>query len=308
MKIDLLGEVIREKRVALGLTQLKLSDGICEPITISRLENGTQVPSFSKLQRIFQKLDLPESRYHVMLTTEEIEIEELQKRIVSCNVRQDPKEGIELLNQLKKLAVCEEAYIQQFILRSRVILGEAEPDGTIHPYPLPQQLEMLMDALRLTSPEIDLEELNKYRYTVDEAKVINQIANVYSNMGEYKKAADIYYQLLKYVKKNFRNITQSGGLLPLVSFNYARTLDLLGHYQDAIELAKEGQDACIRTGKYSNLPGDLAIIAECYHRLGDDAQSREYYLQSYYIDLALKRFDRAEKIKKEMNEYLGIEP
>lgn len=49
MKIDLLGEVIREKRVALGLTQLKLSDGICEPITISRLENGTQVPSFSKL-------------------------------------------------------------------------------------------------------------------------------------------------------------------------------------------------------------------------------------------------------------------
>lgn len=308
MKIDLLGEVIREKRVALGLTQLKLSDGICEPITISRLENGTQVPSFSKLQRIFQKLDLPESRYHVLLTTEEIEIEELQKRIVSCNVRKDPQEGIELLNQLKKLDVSKEAYIQQFILRSRVILGEAEPDGTIHPYPLPQQLEMLMDALRLTSPEIDLEELNKYRYTLDEAKTINQIANVYSNMGEYKKAADIYYQLLKYVKKNFQNITQSGGLLPLVSFNYSRTLDLLGHYQDAIELAKESQDACIKSGKYSNLPSALAIIAECYHHLGDNEQSRKYYLQSYYIDLALKRFDRAEKIKKEMNKYLGIEP
>lgn len=94
MKIDLLGEVIREKRIALGLTQSKLSDGICEPITISRLENGTQVPSFSKLQRIFQKLDLPESRYHVMLTTEEIEIEELQKRIVSCNVRKDPQKAL----------------------------------------------------------------------------------------------------------------------------------------------------------------------------------------------------------------------
>lgn len=307
MKIDSLGEVIREKRVALGLTQSKLSGGICEPITISRLENGTQVPSFSKLRRIFQKLDLPESRYHALLTTEEIEIEELQKRIVSCNVREDPQEGIELLNQLKELDVSKEAYIQQFILRSRVILGEAEPDGTIHPYPLPQQLEMLMDALRLTSPEIDLEELNKYRCTVDEAKIINQIANVYSNMGEYKKAADIYYQLLKYVKKNFQNITQSGGLLPLVSFNYSRTLDLLGHYQDAIELAKESQDACIKIVSYSNLPGALAIIGECYHRLGDDVQSREYYLQAYYTYLALERPDRAQKIKREVKEYLNLD-
>ena len=40
MKNVFLGEYIKQRRLDLGLTQEQLCYGICEPMTLSRLENG----------------------------------------------------------------------------------------------------------------------------------------------------------------------------------------------------------------------------------------------------------------------------
>lgn len=45
MKNVFLGEYIKQRRLDLGLTQEQLCDGICEPVTLSRLENGKQTPA-----------------------------------------------------------------------------------------------------------------------------------------------------------------------------------------------------------------------------------------------------------------------
>lgn len=44
-----LGEAIKQRRLKMGLTQEQLCEGICEPITISRLENGRQTPSRNRI-------------------------------------------------------------------------------------------------------------------------------------------------------------------------------------------------------------------------------------------------------------------
>ena len=134
---------------------------------------------------------------------------------------------------------------------------------------------MLFRAIRLTAPRFDLDTIHQGLYCLDEVKVINQIATAYSDLGEQKKAVDIYYQLLKYIKSHFKNILQSGGLLPLVSFNYARELDLAGRYAEAVEIAQTGWDACKQYGQYYTLPSAIALIAECYHFLGKDDQSKD---------------------------------
>ena len=45
MKNVFLSEYVKQRRLDLGLTQEQLCDGICEPMTLSRLENGKQTPS-----------------------------------------------------------------------------------------------------------------------------------------------------------------------------------------------------------------------------------------------------------------------
>ena len=86
MKNVFLGEYVKQRRLDLGLTQEQLCYGICEPMTLSRLENGKQTPSRNRINALLQRLGLPDDRYFALLSKNELEMEALQKEIVACNV------------------------------------------------------------------------------------------------------------------------------------------------------------------------------------------------------------------------------
>lgn len=288
MKNVFLGEYVKQRRLDLGLTQEQLCYGICEPMTLSRLENGKQTPSRNRINALLQRLGLPDDRYFALLSKNELEMEALQKEIVACNVTEKVPEGFE------KLA--------QFALRSRVLLGRL--DGRYTPL---EQIDLLMQAIQLTVPRFDLESIESFLYTKDEITIINQIGLAYSDAGQNKKAAEIYYQLLKYVRKHFKETITSIGVLPLVLYNYARVLDLCGRYEEGAALAKEGREACIQYGHYQVLPRCLEIEAECRHFMGDDEISKELYYQSYYLCKVIGYQIGLEVVKKEAKEYLNID-
>lgn len=96
-------------------------------------------------------------------------------------------------------------------------------------------------------------------------------------------AIGIWSQLHKYIRKHFHNIPVARASLSTVAYNYSKELNIVGQFQKAIEIAKDGQQVCLNYGHYHSLPGLLAIQAECYHFLGDDANSRELFLQAYYL-------------------------
>lgn len=221
MKNVFLGEYIKQRRLDLGLTQEQLCDGICEPMTLSRLENGKQTPSRNRINALLQRLGLPDDRYFALLSKNELEMEALQKEIVACNANHRVEEGFETLKKFEQIADHDDQIAQQFILRSKVLLGRLDQRYTPQ-----EQIDLLMQAIRLTVPRFNLDEIERFFYSTDEIKIINQIGIAYSDDGQNKKAADIYYQLLKYVRKHFEEIITSVGILPMVYFNYARVLDL----------------------------------------------------------------------------------
>lgn len=97
MKNVFLGEYVKQRRLDLGLTQEQLCYGICEPMTLSRLENGKQTPSRNRINALLQRLGLPDDRYFALLSKNELEMEALQKEIVACNVTEKVPEGFEKL-------------------------------------------------------------------------------------------------------------------------------------------------------------------------------------------------------------------
>ena len=299
-----IGEIIRQKRTELGLKQCQLCEGICEPTTMSRIESGKQMPGLNTLKNLLQRLGLSDERYYALVSKNEMQIADLQTEIVSANVFKDPQRGLPKIAELEELADPDDHLLHQFILRSKVLLGKKE-NGQIIPYTYEEKLDMLFKAIRLTVPNFDIDAIADGLYSIDEAKVINQIALVYSNHGENQKAIHIYDQLLQYIKKHFQNILQSGGLLPLVAFNYARELDLIGRYTDAIEIAETGWKACTQCGQYRMLAPTIALIAECNHFFGDDSKSKEYYRQSYYIYKAVDDERGARVITAEAKKYFG---
>ena len=151
MKSFFIGEMIRQRRMELGLKQNELCQGICEPTTMCRIESGKQTPSLNQLKVLLQRLGLPDERYYAIVSKNEILISDLQTEIVSSNVFRDPQRGLPKIEELEKIAHPDDRPIRQFILRSKVLLGKIE-NGQIVPYTNDEKLDMLGVSQSLCKP------------------------------------------------------------------------------------------------------------------------------------------------------------
>lgn len=288
-----IGEYIKAARKRKGLGQKELCEGICEPVTISRLENGKQTPSRKIINALLQRLDLPADRYFALLNEQETRLENLQEEIVALNIRfQNSADAdrtsvreqvFQKLVELDKLAGPGDQITRQFILRSKVMLGRE--DGST--YAFEEQLNLLLEAIRMTVPKFSLNKIGSFLYCLDEIKVINQIAGVFTRRGQHAEAAEIYGQLLSYLQNHCQNVLQYKGHLPMIAHNYARVLNLCGQNEKALEVAELARQACIDFKNYQFMPRILHVMAVTYHDMGLHRESRRSYRQAYYLCQAI---------------------
>ncbi len=283
-----LGEYIKQERIRQGITQEQLCEGICEPITISRMENGKQIPSYTRICTFLQRLGLPDDQYFALLNQNELEIKTLQDEIRADIVRFERstsekrhdirKTGLQKLEKLEKLAKPDERIIRQYIFAMKISFGKPN-----RPYSLDEEFKLTLEALHITIPNFDFEEINRGLYSLDESTLINLLANIYVNMEQLNQAIDIYRQLLRYVQKHYRKLPRYGRKLILIAHNYTRTLFIAGRYDDALEIATLGQNACIEYAHYRFLPGLLELQGECYFHKGEPEKCKKYYWDAHCL-------------------------
>ena len=165
---------------------------------------------------------------------------------------------------------------------------------------------MLMQAIQMTIPNFRLSKIEDYLYTLDEMKLVNQIGNAYSLAGDNEKAADIFYRLLQYMRRHLQEMVTSNRMLPLVLYNFARSLDLLERYEESARIARNGKEACIKYGHYQILHSCLEIEAECDFFLGKKEESAERYREAFYICKVMRYEDDLQIIRNEAQKYLDI--
>jgi tetratricopeptide (TPR) repeat protein len=149
--------------------------------------------------------------------------------------------------------------------------------------------------------------MQKFLYSIDEIKILNHIAIIYTRIGEHKKATDIYSRLLKYTKKHYNNPQKSEGLFLLISYNYAHELCNLKRYEEAIQVGEAGVHMATQYGHCMVLPATLSVLAESYYFLGHKEKSRILYTQSYAIATVLGNDCDCKDIKEDAKKYLNIE-
>ena len=306
MKELFIGEMIKRKRKELGLTQEQLCEGICEPSTISRIESGRQVPAKNKLDALLQRLGLPGERYYALMSKDEMELSNLKEKIISCNVARNAIEGLKNLEKLETLATEEDHLLRQFILRTRVILGYMK-EGKVYSYTFEEKGNMLLEAIHLTIPDFDEEEIYKNLYTVEEIKVINLIALNYSDKGQNRKAIDIYYQLLKYMKGHIMSLSEANRLIALICYNCSRSLYFEKRYEESIEIANMGVETSIEE-RYSGCFGGLfSILGHAYYAEEKFEDSKQCFYQSYYMYTIIRDEEYIQLAAKNLKDFFDIE-
>lgn len=311
MKEVFLGEVIRQRRLELGLTQEELCEGICEPMTISRLENGKQTPSRNRIKAILQRLGLPDDRFYGLLSTKELQISSLEKEIVSCHVRFErakPEERMPIREEtlakhreLEQVMDPDDTLSRQLILRSRCLLGTENG-----PYSMEDGLEILTKAIRMTSPRFRLDAIGLGLYTENEIKLINSMAQCYIRADRHEDAIEILKQLLHYLQTHLDKIPPNRTHIPLIAFNYARELEITKHYEEAAAISEYARKICVDYGHYEFLPDIIAILAECRYHQGQYTESADLYRQSYYLYKVMDDTHNRAIIQAEAKNFLGL--
>lgn len=307
-----IGEMIRRERETQGLTQEQLCEGICEPMTLSRLETGKSIPATHRLKAILQKLGLPEERVYALVGDRELQFSALEKELNRIHVRFERAGGAdgaelraeaqEIYKRLESLTEGKDRIAQQIILRSRYLLGTENG-----PYGLEEGMALLMRAIHLTSPKLDLEHISGGHYTENEVDLINSIALCCLRNGEHRKAVEILSQLFRHLERQAQKAPQNKSLLPMVAFNYACELCVVKRYEEAIEIAEQGRSICIDYGHYLFLPDLLAVLAECYYYTGEPDKSAEFYQEAYLLYKIVENERDRKTIQAEAKEHLGLE-
>mgnify|MGYP001032587180 FL=1 len=313
MEEMLIGPYIRQKRLDKGWTQEYLCDGICTAPTLSRIETNDRTPSSSVLKALLERLGLPAGQFFALLSENDIAVDRLQKKIRDDDIRlrraakpeQDKirEQILTDLEELEKLGGEDDRFVRQFILSTKAGIGR--PEG---PYSPEERLEMLLEAIRLTVPRFDLGKIASFSYTVEEIMLVNQIARVYANSGNRRKAIGISSQLLKHIEKNNASLNHYPRQFCLVASNCALDLAYEKLYKKAVKLAEKGQKVCIERGEYQFLPTFTAVLAECWYFLGDPEKSTALYHQAYVLYRSFGDSRNLAIMRQEMKERLGLEP
>lgn len=274
MKAYNIGLFIKKKREEQHIRQEDLCRGICDKSTLSRIERGKQEPSSGILGVLLQRLGINEDQLAVLLGPKDFEISDLQKEIVALNSQKEYEKAAEKIRRLEQLVEPTDKITQQFILRCKAL--------AYFPEDYPASRDLLLQALSLTLPDFDFDRISDYLLGIEEVKILNQLANSYSEAGDRRFAIHIYRQLFDDSRKHLLNSEAKVSLFIMLSYNYSRLLGLERRYEEEIEIATLGQQACIQYNKCRLLGGLLLNIACGLHELGKDQESKSKLIDSFY--------------------------
>ena len=306
MKAYNIGDCIRQLREEQNVNQEDLCHGLCNKSTLSRIERGCHVPSIGTVALLLQRLGVNEDYLSFLLGTTELEISNLHKEIEALNAQKKYDEALQKIGQMEQLTDPKDRVMQQFLLRSKALAGHLQ-DGQRVAYDNLAKREMLLQAIELTHPSFSLDNIGRCLLGIDEIKTINQIAITYSDAGDRRYAIHIYRQLFEYPRSRFYNTEAEVSVLTMLAYNYSTLLGRERRYEECIEYAQMGYEACIKYNKARMLGGLLLNWGYALQKLGQEEESKSKIKDSYHAYRLMQRFPEAENVKKYAKETLGLE-
>lgn len=277
-----LGDKIRELRKRKHMTQEELADGICTSVSISRIENGIQMPSSTILERILDRLGT--STYEICniyyKNEQQKEFEEISKSVAdllsSGNISKAKRE-------IKKLKAFgnEDAFSQQTILflEGTLLIHEVSEESRI----------MLECAIKKTKPNIDLDDFRESLLSTTEANIISVLSAAYYKSGDVRKAIRMGEELFSSMNKHESQVKNYNVILINTAMNLSNYLIVENRIKEALEYIVQAEEISIKASETSLLPEIEFMKAKILFSLGMKKESKEIVTAVYpYMKLIKK--------------------
>ena len=282
-EIYLVGEVLKQYRIKKAISQEELSEGICTPETISRIESGKRAPNTKNYYALAQKLDAEVDYFDAGIDTEDFSLILLKRELDVAIARRKWDKAEEMLEQLKTGLEKEGKLLsprnqmglkpEEYCIRYNQKKCSAEEFMAV--------CEQLADCENERWRE---ESYWKQFLTRDKVRILNYIAVLYTIRRELDKATIILERILSWLEKSSVGLTERYSESLIVMLNLAITYSKLKNNKKCVQMSEKCIRFCLSCGRGTTIPLLIANQVEVLIVSVDDtAECKMQLRQAYYI-------------------------
>ena len=197
----LCGKAIRARRETLGMSQEELADGICDPVTISRIECGRVAPKRKNFVALMQKVGLTGCGYDTQLPIRSLPVLRVATKIKLLLNQEKSKEAEPVIEQLDTMLENPNKHEKQFLLNAKTTA-----QGNMKLISWEQRRDMQAEALHLTTPTLPLDKLEKWFFSEGEMGCMLSLAHAEDRLGNREPYIKLLYAIKEQYELNFLGV------------------------------------------------------------------------------------------------------
>lgn len=338
MAVYRLGDMVRMRREALGMTQdelVQVYDGkacnpmapvrteaggedrneICSVQVLRRIENGgVKRVKIDVFRRLMGKMGLLPERIYASLLVTECRGLRLKSEIHVHMNQKEYEEAEKKLQELEKMLVPAYPRNEQYLIERKARLAYKKREMEAQ-----KCLEILYGALKYTVPKLDQIDIAEWPFNMNEFDILFDIVNAYHNMKEREKELEILLKLKKNVERQYMDDAYYVVWHMYILKGLSQYMCVAGQIDESAVFCKTGIEECKKQRILGDVFGFLYDIAwgkETRMRKGmsspeeglaeqreaaikeERAFCKKLLVQGYYLAVAQGDVHGAERIKR----------
>lgn len=265
MQKNSLGDTLRELRKQKRLSQEDLAEGICSTVSISRIENGNQIPSQPVLEALLEKLGT--GLYQICnvyyRSEKQQDFEERAQTVINLADEENVDRAWDELKLLQQDCPDDTRSRQLCWLVEatlRLQCHDTDPEN----YPFEETLELAQKSLSLTRPNFDYENFPSSVLTILDVDLLHIIVAIYAGMDRNMEALRLGERLYASLKRHESDVVSYERAKINVVRNLGAILAKMKMYQDALQYIDEAEALSLRNNEHSFLVMIELTRAEIY--------------------------------------------
>ena len=279
-ELYLVNELIQRNRLGKALSQETISDGICSPETLSRIECGKRSPSMHNFQAIMEKLDTKLEYYNGTLDTSDFLLLEKKKELDRALSLKKWDEARRLLKYLKQKIDMNNDKNQQELKHAEYSIqfwsGELTPESYI---------TLCEKDLECEQKEWKRQKFWQKFFTKDTIELLNSIVVAYARLGKYEESIFISEHLLEFLESSNIQLSNRYKSCMTVVGNLSSFYGEIGELDKCVNMCELGMKLCLESGRGVRISKFLGNKAEAVNLLANKPLEtcKKFFEQSYYI-------------------------
>lgn len=297
-----IGNFIKDTRNGKGYTQEQLCLGICTPASLSRIENGAQMPGKNTLDGLLQRLGIEDRMFTVFESKEEMQICEMLDEVMGNIAHYEYDKLEEHTKELEELIGEGQGLQWQYLAFAKAILEERHgaPDEAV--------MDMFMQAIGMTLPEFDgVTPLEMNLLTFNEIAIINSIAVMHAKMGRFEQALTLGFWLKHYMAEKVIDGSEKRSKYLMILYNLSNWLGKIGKYKEALGEAEEGIAFCIKYGCLTLFPVLMFNKGCALAELGEKERAEKVFRRAAVLFEVTDQEERVTRTAELCKEHYQIE-